>query len=101
MKKKSKATQEFRWVPAPTFDPKRPHADRRTVTDMPNKPVHVWTLYSEPADQSNPSEFKPVHSYNAHLEDVGHDWNWRNGTLTYFSRVSSPRHGVWLLIQYT
>lgn len=63
---------------------------------LAEKPDRVWTLARQFVPPPLPIE--PMHGLNAFSEDCGHDWNWRDGVLRYFSRVAD--RPVWLLLEY-
>lgn len=99
MKSTAKPTREFCWIPSKASD--SAHGVRRTIKDVRSKPARVWTLlWNSGEDWAPEKDFRPVHGANAHLEDIGHDWRWANGTLTYFSRLAEPGEGIWILIEY-
>lgn len=53
---------------------------------LAEKPKFVCTLIgSETFDPTKPL----VHLNNVFFEDRIHDWNWRNGQFSYYSRVST------------
>lgn len=69
------------------------------LIDLDEKPDWLWTLVLERDERSEPAlPITPVHGRNAFLEDIMHDWNWRNGKLRYNNGI--PNSGVWLLLEY-
>lgn len=67
--------------------------------ELDEKPKLLWTLALERDGNKEPElPIIPVHGRNAFLEDFVHDWNWSNGKLRYYSRISNG--GVWLLLEY-
>lgn len=64
-----------------------------------HEPKRVWSLFRH-TDPDDPPllPFRPTHGTNAGLEDIVHDWSWRDGMLRYASRVTGGR--VWLLLEY-
>jgi len=62
------------------------------------KPKRVWTLFHE-GEQPPELPVVPQHNVNAFLEDHIHDWDWRGGTLRYYSRVA--KDSVWILCEFT
>jgi hypothetical protein len=69
--------------------------DETRIAELDECPRRVWTVLGEAKPEL---PMKPIHFENAFLEDRGHDWEYRNGKLKYFSRVSDG--GVWLLLEY-
>ena len=74
---------------------------QRNTISVPKKPDRVWTLFRPPEgwpEEGPRLPIVPVHHHNAFLEDYVHDWNWRDGIMRYYSRVTIGR--VWLLLEY-
>lgn len=74
---------------------------------MLKSPDRVWTLYTEMDENKPPTlPFKPIHNFNAFLEDYTHDWNWRLvrrdgkmiGEFDFYSRVVD--RPVWVLLEF-
>lgn len=67
-----------------------------------NAPNRVWTLWDETDEEAPPQlPFEPVHTQNAFLEDLVHDYQFRPEKLLYYSRVTDlKKSGVWLLFEY-
>jgi len=78
--------QEVHWVPK----------DRRVP--LSEKPYRVWTLYEHDESSRPELPMTPRHNVNAFLEDQIHDWNYVQGKLVYYSRVTHSE--VWILVEY-
>ena len=66
-------------------------------------PSRVWTLPWRGASAAlvPALPIAPVHGRNAFAEDAGHDWQWKAGTLRYFSRIVDPaERPVWILCEF-
>ncbi|HDR9103673.1 TPA: hypothetical protein QDB04_000394 [Burkholderia vietnamiensis] len=50
------------------------------------KPVRVATLINEARFEE--SGHRMVHHETVFLEDQHHDWSWRNGVFSYYTRVA-------------
>lgn len=59
-------------------------------------PTRVWTAI--PTDVKPPLPKKMRHHDNGFLEDRIHDWNWSNGKLRFYSRVTDG--DCWLVLEY-
>lgn len=65
------------------------------------RPTKVWTLLDSGVLAAQEGKhIIPVHLENAFLEDYTHDWKWRNGVLTYYSRLRDLEDECWLLLEY-
>lgn len=79
--------QEVHWVP-----------EGRKI-QLPEEPYRVWTLFEQDPTKTPSLPMVPVHNDGAFLEDKIHDWRFKNGTLSYYSRLI--QHSVWILVEYT
>lgn len=72
---------------------------RTPPIDLAEEPRRVWTLYHHRDPETAPSlPIVPIHFTNAFLEDIVHDWVWRDGKFWYYTRAIDGR--VWLLLEY-
>ncbi len=93
-------TREYVYIPTrsrelqtakPRYDP----------VPMERQPTAVWCLYAgrgDPNAQHDPA-LPLVCRETAWPEDIGHDWSWRNGVLTY-SPGGERDGGIWLAVVF-
>lgn len=78
------------------FFPKEAFGSHRKGIPLAEKPQRIWTAM--PTDVKPELPVKMVHLQTGFLEDFLHDWNYHNGTLRYYSRVTSG--DVYLVLEY-
>jgi hypothetical protein len=58
----------------------------RVSMPLTEKPVRVATLINEPDFLERGGEM--MHNKNVFLEDRFHDWDWKDGKFTYYTRIA-------------
>lgn len=61
-------------------------ANGRVNIPMARKPVRVATMINE--ELFNSSGHQLIHQSTVFLEDIFHDWQWKNGQFRYYTRVA-------------
>lgn len=88
-------TQTVVWLPANGL------GRRQVEVGGCKRPQRVWTLCLNLEESNKPElPYSPRHHHNAFIEEHLHDWNYRNGMLTYYSRTMDVKRGCWLLIEW-
>jgi hypothetical protein len=61
-------------------------ANSRKQILLTEKPIRVATLIDEQNFLDRDGEM--VHNQNVFLEDRTHDWDWRDGKFSYYTRIA-------------
>jgi hypothetical protein len=93
-------TREYIYIPARTPDEQAANP-RYDPISMERKPDRLWSLAvgrHDPDAVIDP-EMPLIHGQTAWVEDVGHDWRWRDGQLFYHPGGERDG-GLWLALVF-